>query len=402
MKPPPEIPLVAIACGGTGGHVFPGLAIGEELQARGTDVLYLVSTKEVDRQALRGTPGEAVVALPAVGLSGRNWAGFLRGFLRAWRVARQVFRTRPPAAVLSMGGFTSAPPVLAGRGFRAATFLHEANAIPGRANRWLAHVVDEAFVNFPDTAGRLWTEKIRAVGMPVRTPFRSPPDPVAARAALGLRPDEPVLLITGGSQGARGLNELVLRALPLLRLFEPRLQFLHLTGEADLASTRQAYAAQRIPALVRPFLTEMDLALGAATAVVARAGASSLGEIAALGVPPILVPLPTAADNHQYYNARAVADPGAARLLPQAEATPEKLVWTLRPLLHEGPERTRLLEQLARWHKPDAADAVAEAILARFGPLPWPASPRVAAAERAPRGTGTGPLPHTAAPAPQS
>jgi UDP-N-acetylglucosamine--N-acetylmuramyl-(pentapeptide) pyrophosphoryl-undecaprenol N-acetylglucosamine transferase len=345
--------------------LFPGLAGGEELEARGAEVRYLISSKDVDQQIVRGLPAEQVVTLPAVGLDGRGRGQFLRGFVAAWRRARRLFREWPPGAVLAMGGFTSAPPVLAARPHGAATFLHEANSIPGRANRWLAHVVDAAWVYFPGAAERLWHPRIQTVGMPLREAFRGPrPDPAGCRQALGLRPPDPVLLVTGGSQGARALNELLVRTLPVLRLWEPHLQVVHLTGPQDHDTVRAAYRARGIPALVRPFLSEMDLALGAADVVVGRAGASFLAETAALGVPALLVPYPYAADDHQYHNARAFADSGAARLVRQAEATPEKLVWELRALLRDAPLRRRLGEGLARWATPEAAGRLAEMLLA--------------------------------------
>jgi UDP-N-acetylglucosamine--N-acetylmuramyl-(pentapeptide) pyrophosphoryl-undecaprenol N-acetylglucosamine transferase len=380
MSPAPSTAraCVAIACGGTGGHLFPGLAVGEELSARGVEVLYLVSPKEVDQQIVRSLPAEQVVTLPAVGLDGRGWGRFLRAFIAAWREARRVFRARPPAAVLAMGGFTSAPPVLAGRRAGAATFLHEGNSIPGRANRWLAHVVDAACVYFPAAAERLWHERVHTVGMPLREAFRGPrPDPAGCRQALGLRPQDPVLLVTGGSQGAHALNELMVRTLPVLRLWEPHLQVIHLTGPQDCETVRQAYAAQGIPALVRQFLSEMDLALGAASAVVGRAGASFLAETAALGVPALLVPYPFAADDHQYHNARAFADSGAARLVRQAEATPEKLVWELRALLRDSPLRRQLQAGLARWYTPGAAGQLAE-VLAAAAARRQPVAPEAA------------------------
>jgi UDP-N-acetylglucosamine--N-acetylmuramyl-(pentapeptide) pyrophosphoryl-undecaprenol N-acetylglucosamine transferase len=378
-------PLVAIACGGTGGHLYPGLAIGESLESLGAEVHYLVSNKEVDQNAVRGLPPEQVGTLPAVGLDGRNLWAFARGFTRSLRVVRERFRARPPHAVLAMGGFTSAPPVVAARRHHAARFLHEANSIPGRANRWLAHLVDEAFVYFPGAAERLWHQHIRTVGMPVRPPFLAGFEPESCRAALGLQPADPVLLVTGGSQGARALNELMVRTLPGLRLLEPRLQVLHLTGEADYDTVRKGYAAQSVPARVRPFLTEMELALGAATVMVSRAGASSIAETAALRVPALLVPLPSAVDNHQYHNARALVETGAARLLTQDGATPEKVVWELRALLQDGPVREGVRQQLARWHSPEAARTVAEAILGTIVPGgARVASPRTAGE---PRGT---------------
>jgi UDP-N-acetylglucosamine--N-acetylmuramyl-(pentapeptide) pyrophosphoryl-undecaprenol N-acetylglucosamine transferase len=368
MDPCARPSLVAIACGGTGGHLFPGLAVAEELEAAGVAVQVLISHKDVDEQAVRGLPAEQVARLPAVALERGRWLAFARGLFKSVRVARRWFRERRPGAVLAMGGFTSLPPVLAGKRCGAATFLHEANAVPGRANRWLAHVVDEAFVHFPGAAERLWHQHVRVVGMPVRSRFQAG-DPAAARLALGLRPDDPVLLVTGGSQGAVALNDIALRTMPALRLLHPRLQVLHLTGSRDFERVRQGYASQRTPALVRPFLTEMELALGAASVTLSRAGASFLAEAAAVRVPALLVPLPSAVDNHQFHNARALAEAGAARLLAQAEATSEKVLWELRALIEDGPVRTRIQEAQARWHLDDAAQRVARVVLEALGSL---------------------------------
>ncbi len=359
-------PLVAIACGGTGGHLFPGLAVAEVLEAQGVETLVLISTKEVDQQAVRGLPAAQVQALPGVGLERGRRLAFARGFVQSLRAARALFRSRPPGAVLAMGGFTSVPPVLAGRRCRAATFLHEANAIPGRANRWLAHVVDEAFVHFDGAAERLWHQHVRKVGMPVRSQFQ-PGDPADCRIALGLRPQDPVLLVTGGSQGARALNELVVRTWPSLRLLEPRLQLLHLAGATEADTVKKAYAALGGAVLVRPFLTEMELALGAATVMVSRAGASSLAETAAMRVPALVVPLPSAADNHQCHNARALVEAGAVRMLNQTGATPEKVLWELRAMLQDGPQRAAMQAALARWHAPEAAATIAAVITKQLG-----------------------------------
>lgn len=166
-----SLPSVAIACGGTGGHLFPGLAVGEQLLRRGLAVTLLVSPKEVDQAAVRNIRDMRIATLPAVALTGKNFAGFLRGGLRSYRECRKLFRVHPPAAVLAMGGFTSAPPMLAGRRAGAKTFLHESNAIPGRANRWLSWVVDRAFVGFAEAAPRLHTGRVTVTGTPVRPQF---------------------------------------------------------------------------------------------------------------------------------------------------------------------------------------------------------------------------------------
>lgn len=360
-------PLVAIACGGTGGHVFPGLAVALELVARGSQVLLLVSEKAVDQQALGRTPQLRSVALPAVGLSGLGLPRFAVGLWRSWRKVHQLFRQHRPQAVLSMGGFTGAAPVLAGKARGARTFLHESNAIPGKANRWLGRWADAAFVAFPSAAAGLRCRCVCTTGTPVRPGFR-PTDPAGCRIALGLDPDRPTLLVMGGSQGAHRINELVVEGLAALARGESRLQVVHLTGPADAEWVRAAYAQQGTPAVVRPFLAEMELALGAATAAVSRAGGSSLAELAAMQVPAVLIPYPHAADNHQLVNARILAQAGAAVLLEQAGATGQRLATEILALIQQPSLRAAMRQQLAQWHRPDAANRIAEALLAGTSP----------------------------------
>jgi UDP-N-acetylglucosamine--N-acetylmuramyl-(pentapeptide) pyrophosphoryl-undecaprenol N-acetylglucosamine transferase len=393
-------PFVAIACGGTGGHLFPGLAIAAELKKRGCDVALLISPKDVDQSAVKSATGMEIFTLPAVALQNRNYFSFARSCWQSWRAAKKIFQGRPPQAVLAMGGFTSAPPVLAGRKFGAKTFLHESNTIPGKANRLLSRYVDEAFVGFPEATSRLKARKVTTTGTPVRPQFsgwwgEAPDEPALARrseavtaredarptkiigcrAALGLDPNLPVVLVMGGSQGASGLNEMVLSALPLLA--GKSWQWLHLTGANDFEKVKAGYAAQKIKAVVKPFLAEMDLALGAATASISRSGASSLAEIAAMRLPSLLVPFPAAADNHQFFNASAFKKTGAAKLLEQKNSTPEKVAAILSELAGDEPARAKMQSALANWHTPEAADQIAESILASI---------KVAQASRLPGG----------------
>lgn len=371
MTPLSSVLHVAIACGGTGGHLFPGLAVARELASRGGRATLLVSPKEVDQAAVAGLSGVDVATLPATGLQDGRYVAFALGFLRAWRTAQRHFRTRPgrPDALLAMGGFTAAPPFLAARLRGAATFLHESNTVPGRANRLLARFVDRAFVGFPEAADRLPARRIDTVGTPVRDSIarlREHRDPASARRTLGLDPDKPVLLVTGGSQGARGLNRLAAAALPGLALQVPDLQFIHLSGVPDHDTVRGAHAPFGSRSLVRSFLPEMHLALEAADVVVSRAGASSMAELAALRLPAVLVPLPTAADDHQARNADAFVRSGAALRLNQDSASPSDLVEAVRSLLPGGTHRGGLQLGLERLDRPSAAADIAEAILAQL------------------------------------
>lgn len=365
-RPVAKTPAVAIACGGTGGHLFPGLAVAERLQARGCAVTLLISPKEVDQHGVKNARGLEIVTLPAVALQRGRLLACFRGFFQSWLAVQKYFKARPPQAVLAMGGFTSAPPVLAARGLGVKTFLHESNTIPGRANRWLAPFVDQAFVGFSQAASRLRATEITITGTPVRPEFRAR-DAGVCRAALGLNPTKPVVLVMGGSQGATGINDLIVSALPQLAQRGINWQWLHLTGPHDCEKVRSAYAGLGLPALVQPFRLEMEQVLAAATAVVSRAGASSLAEFATMRLPSVLVPFPSAADDHQRHNALAFAETGAAFLLEQEAATAEKLVALLVELVGSPVAREKMQSALERWHAPMAAERIAEIILTAVG-----------------------------------
>ena len=383
----PNAPTIAIACGGTGGHLFPGLAVAEQLVKRGCAVSLIVSPKEVDQQAVkaaleRRTPARQgddpqhaktllgasieVLTLPAVGLQNRNYFSFARSFVKSWLAARKAFASRKPVAALAMGGFTSAPPIFAAKQFGAKTFLHESNTIPGKANRWLSRFVDECFVGFPQAASRLHSTKVVTTGTPVRPQFQ-PRDPAACRTALGLDPNRPTILVMGGSQGASGINDLMISTLSMLATRDPQPQFFHLSGPNDVEKVRRAYAEKNLRAVVHGFFEEMDTALGAATVAVSRSGASSLAEIAAMRVPSVLVPFPAATDNHQFFNAKAFAETGAAHLLEQKNSTPEKFAALILDLVTTATVREQMQTALAKWHAPQAAEQIAEMILRSIG-----------------------------------
>jgi UDP-N-acetylglucosamine--N-acetylmuramyl-(pentapeptide) pyrophosphoryl-undecaprenol N-acetylglucosamine transferase len=360
-------PFIAIACGGTGGHLFPGLAVAEELLCRECEVMLLISPKEVDQEAVKAVVGMQIETLPAVALSGKNVLKFGLGFWNSFLTSRRLFKKRKPQIVLAMGGFTSAPPIFAARNLGAKTFIHESNSVPGRANRWLSRFVDSGFIYFSNAKERMRLPKCVVTGMPVRSQFLELVDPMAARMAVGLNPKNPVLLVMGGSQGASGVNKLVISALPLLSKATPELQFLHLTGQIDFEKVQKTYKELGCKAVVRPFFTEMELALGAATVAVSRSGASSLAEIASLRVPSVLVPYPTAADNHQYHNAMAFVDGGAALISEQSKVSPDQFATQILTLLGNEEQRARMQQALSKWHFPNAAQLISDQILSAIG-----------------------------------
>ncbi len=351
---------VAIACGGTGGHLFPGLAVAEALRLRGHRVLLLVSEKEIDRHAFQLAAAIEVRAIPGIGLP--PWTSpriitFLAEQLRATRLCGQLFDDFEPDVVLGMGGFTSAPPVIAARRRRVPVVLHDSNAIPGRATRLLARWVAAVAVGMDECAARLPGRCVVNAGTPVRASLRKRPAG-DARWQLGLETRRQTVLVVGGSQGARGLNDLMLAALPHLKHLARQLQFIHLTGEADFERVRAAWETTGFKAVVRPFQKEMELAYSAATLAVARAGAASLAELAWFGLPAILVPFPDAADNHQLFNAQFAARNGGARVMPQAETSGEMLARAVEEMLVSATRRD-MAEKMAALRRPDAAAAIA-------------------------------------------
>ncbi|HSU56051.1 MAG TPA: undecaprenyldiphospho-muramoylpentapeptide beta-N-acetylglucosaminyltransferase [Candidatus Dormibacteraeota bacterium] len=353
---------VAIACGGSGGHLFPGIAVAEKLRERGCSVTLFISEKEVDQRAVQNVSGVEIVTTPAVGLEGGKKLAFAKGLLCSYRTARTAYKKRRPAAALAMGGFTSAAPLLAARCSGAKTFLHESNSVPGRANRLLSRGAHHVFIGFDQAAKHFRGGRVTKTGTPVRSCFQWL-DPQSCRQELGLNPKRPVVLVVGGSQGASGLNRFVLESLPLTMELVGNAQFLHLAGSCEAEKVRNAYKVAGVPAVVHPFFDAMEVALGAATVAVSRAGASCLAELAAMRLPAILVPFPEASNNHQLRNAEAFVNTGAARLLEQRLSTPEMLARSLAALIENDEIRARIQAALAKWEAPAAAEIVANAIL---------------------------------------
>ena len=362
---------VVIACGGTGGHLFPGLAVAEVLQARGHTALLFISEKEIDSLAVRDhTDRFRFEKLPSVGMPrifSRAMLTFSRGLGSSLARCRQIYREFKPDAVLGMGGFTSTAPMLAGRFLGVPTFIHESNAIPGKANRLNARLARTVLLGFAECA-KWFPSRTRCevTGTPIRDSLRERSDPGLARASFGLAPDGmKTLLVMGGSQGAHGINQAVRDALPL---WQGRLQVIHLTGKEDEISTRAAYVQQGVPAYVAAFHHRMQEAYSAADFVVARSGAASLSELAFFGLPGVLIPYPAAAEDHQTLNARIFTEAGAALTLTESEATGETLARMVLDVV-KNPEILETMAARSRQLSPgDAALRVVETIEKRCQP----------------------------------
>ncbi len=355
------MPTFAIACGGTGGHLFPGVAVARACIRRGHGVLLFVSRKQVDRDILAANPD-----LPAVALSATGWTGLNSRtpafFLNLWRSlaeARAALRQHRVAAVLGMGGFTCAPPLLQARRLGLPAFLHESNAIPGKVTRWFGPRLNKVLLGLPDCAQHLPGAHTAVTGTPVRESLIRL-DPAAARSAFSLDPQRFTVAVMGGSQGAVGLNEMMLRAAADLADLGPQLQVIHLAGPTDKGLMGANYQRAGIKAEVLPFCHEMEKVYSAADLVVARSGASSGAELAHYGLPSILVPYPQAAEDHQTRNAEVFVRAGAARLVPQKRDDGAPLARAIRDLFHDASAR-QTMGQAARAIAPsDATERIVQ------------------------------------------
>jgi UDP-N-acetylglucosamine--N-acetylmuramyl-(pentapeptide) pyrophosphoryl-undecaprenol N-acetylglucosamine transferase len=333
-----------IACGGTGGHLFPGIAVAEVLRDRGHEVMLLVSEKEIDTLALSGRANFQFEKLPTVGLPSPfspTILGFVRRFYESLSLCRSIYRKFEPQVVLGMGGFTSTAPVLAGRMRGISTFIHESNAVPGKANRLTARMVRTVMLGFKECAPFFPKAQTEVTGTPIRTELKRL-DRQVAHQKLGLRDDLPTLLVMGGSQGASGINQAIIKSLPFLHGIQ--LQVIHLSGARDERLVADNYRRENIPAYVAAFHHRMEELYSAADLLVARAGAASLAEFAAFSLPGILIPFPYAADDHQTRNAEIHARAQAAILLKESELSGELLARKIRELI-ENPEQIRQMSE---------------------------------------------------------
>ena len=353
---------VLIAGGGTGGHVMPALAIARQLRdAYGAEVTLLGTARGLETRLVpaAGFPLELIRVgqLKSVSLATRTrtLADLPLGVARCLR----LLRTLRPHVVVGVGGYASGPGMLAALMLRIPTLAYEPNAVPGMVNRFIGRYVSAAAVSFAATT--IFFRNATITGVPVR------------QAIFDIQPKSaslpPRLLITAGSQGARILNETMPRIVTALLAAVPALTLLHQSGPSALESTTAAYAASGAdPARweVRAFIEDMPTQYGLADLVLARSG-STVAELAAAGKPSVLVPLPTAADDHQRKNAEVFVAAGAALMLLQAELTPERLLRTLTDLFEDEERMTRMGKNARRLARPGAVEKIGEMCLRLAG-----------------------------------
>ena len=334
-----------VMAGGTGGHIFPGLAVAEALRARGWRVHWLGAPASMEQQLVppRGFAFEPVRFGGVRGKGALTLALLPLRLLRAFGESVVVIRRVRPDVLVGLGGYITFPGGLMGVALGKPLILHEQNSVAGMANKVLAGVADRIFTAFPGVF-----RKGRWVGNPLRAEFAAQPDPATRFAG---RSGPLRLLVVGGSLGAQALNDVVPRALALLPI-EVRPIVMHQSGARQIDALRAGYQAAGVEATLLPFIDDMARAYAEADLVICRAGATTVTEIAAIGAAALFVPFPHAVDDHQSTNARFLVEQGAASLVPQAELTPEKLADMLRKT-----ERPALVQQALKAKSMQKLDA---------------------------------------------
>jgi UDP-N-acetylglucosamine--N-acetylmuramyl-(pentapeptide) pyrophosphoryl-undecaprenol N-acetylglucosamine transferase len=365
---PPEITIL-LAGGGTGGHLYPGVAVAEALRGVAPQIkpIFLCTQRPIDATILEPT-GFEFIPQPIVPLS-RSIGGLLRFSRSYWEtrdLVRKVFRERKPAAVLGLGGYAAGVAVSrAGPRTIPAAILNP-DVIPGRANRLLMPHVKAVCCQFEATKEHVAAQhqsKLMFTGCPIRSDMHQLPPRESAASRLGLDPRLNTLVITGASQGAQTVNDAVLASIASIKL--QGWQILHLSGKDHAAAVRAGYRERAIAAAVIDFTPAMADVWAVADLCVSRAGASTCAELTACGVPSILMPYPFHRDMHQRANARVLSDAGAALLLDDekdAKKNAAKLTPALESLLYDVPKRKSMSDAARSLGKPDAARAVAEVI----------------------------------------
>ena len=354
---------LVVAGGGTGGHLYPGIAVARELLRRHPDarVTFAGTTRGIEARVVPAEGFELDV-IRSAGLKGKSIAARLRGvslvplgLLDAWRLLSR----RRPHVVLGVGGYSSGPVVLAAALRRVPTMVLEQNAVPGLTNRVLARVVRAAAVTYDETLAFFHGRGFVA-GNPVRSEFFAADD--AARGTGAPRTARRVLVI-GGSQGAHAINVAMVAAAPKLARERPGLDLVHQTGPRDLAMVRDAYGRAGVAVRAEAFFDRMAAEMREADLVVCRAGATTLAELAAAARPALLIPFPGATDDHQRRNARVLVEAGAAVIVEEHELPGDRLADAIAALLADDARRRQMSAAARRFARPDAAARIVDRLL---------------------------------------
>ncbi len=351
---------VLIAGGGTGGHLFPGIALAEEVTTRHpkNDAVFVGTTRGLEARVVPQN-GFVFEAIPSRGLKGMGAAKLILGLMLMpmsfWAAVRHL-RKYKPDVVVGVGGYSSGPVVLAAWLLRIPTAIQEQNALPGFTNKVLGKFVDAAFLSFEGSRTFFKAAKTHVLGNPIRK----------ALLENFLRPtvkhDKFTVLVFGGSLGARGVNSRVVEALPFLESIKHDLKIVHQTGTADFANVKQGYEGKGFDVEVREFIDDMSAAYLSCDLVVCRAGATTLAEITVCKKASVLIPFPFATDDHQAVNAQALVDAGAAVMFREGDLTPQTLASVIIELKND-PARLAKMEKVAgTLGRPEAAREIADVL----------------------------------------
>lgn len=355
---------LVIACGGTGGHLFPGIAVAEEWRKRGGEVLLLISEKHIDALASEGYSHLRFEKMPTVAMPGVlsvKMPKFIVRFIGAFFSCRKLLKSFQADAVLGMGGFTSTAPLMAGKSMGLPTFIHESNAIPGRANRLNARFARVLLVGFERCASCFGSGKpVKVVGTPLRPSLEEILPRGETAQEWGLDPEKKIILVMGGSQGARRLNELV--AASLAQFEEADVQILQISGPSDYDAALPAYESNPGAGKLVAFCSEMQKALAVADLAVCRSGASTLTELSHYGIASVLIPYPFASEDHQTLNAAIFAEVGAAESWPQGELDEDSFARRMMDLVKEDEKREGMSKAMKSLAVPDASEKCCEVI----------------------------------------
>lgn len=356
---------VLIAGGGTGGHVYPGIAVAEELVRTYPDaqVLFVGGRRGLEAQVVPEA-GFRIRFIPTRGFPRRAWWRWpmalvtnVVGFVQAL----VVVASERPDVVLGTGGYVSGPVALAARMLGRPLLLQEQNSIPGLANRWLAHIADEVHLSFVEARSYFQRRThLKVSGNPIRSYILSG-DRAAGLREFGLEPGRPTVFVFGGSRGAHRINETTLDAMRRLK-GRVDVQFILQTGREDFDWARETVEREQLPAKVLAFLRRIHMAYAAADLVVCRSGAMTLAEIAACGTPAILVPYPHAAHGHQVVNAGNLVERGAAAMILDRELTGERLANEIAHLLSDRQALSRMSANARKFARPDAAARIVQSL----------------------------------------
>ena len=356
--PKPAKPLrVLIAGGGTGGHIYPGIAIAREIRRRDPAAeLLFVGTERGLEMKIVPAEGFRLETITISGLKGRGRFKQLKSLLaipKSLLDARRILQRFQPSVVVGVGGYSSGPPVLMAALIGIPAMLQEQNALPGLTNRLLARVVRKVATAFRECEAYFGSKAV-LTGNPVRADFSQVP------ARRGTEPF--TLLVFGGSQGAQPINQSVIEALAILKPQIQDLKVIHQTGEREFPRIKQAYEAMKVDADIRPFFSDIPVQFAAADLLVCRAGATTLAELTVAGKPAILVPFPQAADDHQRKNAEALAQAGAAEMILQKDLNGPALAARIRYYFEHREELRRMEHNSQALGRPDATERIVDLV----------------------------------------